>query len=244
MRSPLANPIGITPSVLPTQVTGNTPSTYTVYNQTISVTSFDNTCHVTISNFDSGNTGLPQPKVINNDNETVTVQVQGTATGFGTMTFQVNVVDTAVDPITKQSKPNQASQIFNVVIYQIFEVDVSKIQGVSSLNYPAQSGAPPKGPGLNVNYSWMFQPGMQLDIVDPNNPSAQEKFTVLYVNQTRPNTITGLFYNLQGYGVGSNFFLPGQPGAVPGSIMGNPGPQNQFDHRQNSALVPHHSIIE
>ena len=65
---------------------------------------------------------------------------------------------------------------------------------------------------------------------------------VQQVNQTSANTITAIFVN--NHASGAMLILPGQPGAVPGSIMGNPGPQQRFDHRLNTALVPHYSIIK
>ncbi len=177
--------------------------------------------------------------------QNVPIPIKGMATGFGTLTFTVKVVDSTVP------NPIIVTQVYTIVIYQPFEVDVAQVQGVASLNYPAPNGTPLTGPSLNVNYSWSFQPGMQLIVVDPAT-GAQEPITVLYVNETRQNTITAFFWNPPGYGVSSSLFLPGQPGAVPGntvrgvpgSILGNPGPQNLFDHRQNTALVPHYSIIE
>jgi hypothetical protein len=38
--------------------------------------------------------------------------------------------------------------------------------------------------------------------------------------------------------------IPTTPGQVPSSILGNPGPQDSFDPRQNTLLVPHFSIIQ
>jgi hypothetical protein len=38
--------------------------------------------------------------------------------------------------------------------------------------------------------------------------------------------------------------VPTTLGSVPNSIFANPGPQDAFDPRQNTLLVPHFSIIQ
>lgn len=120
-------------------------------------------------------------------------------------------------------------------------VQVSQLQGTTVLNYPAQSlllanATQMVGPALAVTYSWQIQPNMDLIIDSGTN---QETITVQSVSG---NTITAVFF--KSHATGTPLSLAGQPGIVPGTILGNPGPQLRFDHRLNTAIVPHYSIIK
>ena len=143
------------------------------------------------------------------------------------------------------------------------------LTGVTSVSYPAQIN-PQVGPSAAVSNNWQIQPGMTLEI-DPTvlpyggNPgyAGNPEFFVLApgpilinnlasVPSVNPagNSITTILYKPHIIPPAPNalpgplLVLPGQPGAVPFTIMGNPGPQLRFDHRMNTALVPHYSIIK
>src|SRR5262249_8443859 len=119
------------------------------------------------------------------------------------------------------------------------EVQVGSVQGVATVD-TSKSAAPPGSSSMKVSYPWLIQPTMSLTVFDTVN--SMEPIQVLAINQTQPNTITAVFNNPHSGKV--PLVLPGTLGAMPGTIMGNAGPQPRFDHRLNSALVPHYSIIK
>ena len=180
--------------------------------------------------------------------------VANVAAGSSWVTFTGTPIASATNPPTPtdyftinfhKTTGGFSKQYFKISIPQSTQVTLNQVNGVANVNFPSQStppGVPPVGPSMNVNYSWKIQPGMQLVIsgTDANTGAAiQETTTVTAVNG---NTITATFANA--YAAGAWLLLPGQTGAVPNSILGNPGPQQLFDHRQNTALVPHYSIIQ
>ena len=186
------------------------------------------------------------------------VHVHGTPTASGNAILKVSVTTKTGVTTTYYYQIQMAVEVLVAPQPPPSAALTTSIQGVSSLNYPAQSvnakQLTPVGPGLSVNFPWQIKqpatpwtPGKQIGpsqgmalIIDPlANP---ETFYVLNVNQTKANSITAVFY--QNHGLNVPVILPGQAGAVPGSIMGHPGPQPRFDHRLNTALVPHYNIIK
>jgi hypothetical protein len=104
-------------------------------------------------------------------------------------------------------------------------------------------------PGL-VNVNFRIRPGMQLKFIEGDAKKA-ETVTVLAVDYNL-NQITANITktHAQGTTVMPNLTaltVPTTPGPqnVPGSVLGNPGPQEgAFDPRQNTLVVPHFSIIQ
>jgi hypothetical protein len=143
----------------------------------------------------------------------------------GNCAFSVTATDsTGVLPST--------TQFYYIPVY--CPLPVSQLSGVSNLSAPF-TNLNLSTPSINVNYPWQIQPGMMLSIDG-------EIVTIQSVNTTT-NVVTALFQNAHNQLGPVPLLLPGQTGVVPGSILGNPGPQQQFDHRLNTALVPHYSII-
>lgn len=95
---------------------------------------------------------------------------------------------------------------------------------------------------FRVDFS--LQPGMQVEI-DSGAGNAEVVTIISTTTTPQPITITAVFG--QNHAAGAVFSVPAAQAVdspTPGMIYGNPGPQPHFDHRLNSFLVPHYSIIQ
>jgi hypothetical protein len=96
----------------------------------------------------------------------------------------------------------------------------------------ATGGTATAPPPVGVTMNWIIQPGSQIKV-------DAETVTVQAVVG---NTITAVF--TQNHNRGAPVGLPGIPGPIPGTVLGNPGPQPRYNPRNNEAVVLHFNIIE
>jgi hypothetical protein len=100
----------------------------------------------------------------------------------------------------------------------------------------AASGTNTAPAPVGVTMNWTIQPGSTLTV---GTGATQETVTVQAVNGT---TITAVF--TQNHNTGDPVSIPGTPGPVAGTVLGNPGPQQRYNPRSNGAVVLHFNIIE
>jgi hypothetical protein len=89
-----------------------------------------------------------------------------------------------------------------------------------------------------------LQPGMQVEI-DSGAGNSELVTIISTTSSPLPLTVTAMFG--QNHAAGANFSVPAVQAVdtpTAGMIYGNPGPQPRFDHRLNTYLVPHYSIIQ
>jgi hypothetical protein len=101
----------------------------------------------------------------------------------------------------------------------------------------AVSGTLTAPPPVGVTLNWSFQPGTQVTV----NAGNFNEETVT-ITAAAAGTITAVF--TKDHQQGETLTVPGTPGSVPNTVLGNPGPQQRYDPRANSAVVLHFNIIE
>jgi hypothetical protein len=94
--------------------------------------------------------------------------------------------------------------------------------------------AGPAAAPVGVTMNWIIQPGSRIKV-------DSEIVTVQAVTPAPP-TITAVF--TQNHGNGAPVSLPGTPGPIGGTVLGNPGPQQRYNPRTNEAVVLYFNIIE
>jgi hypothetical protein len=99
----------------------------------------------------------------------------------------------------------------------------------------AVSGTATAPPPVGTSMPFNIQPGMQLVV-------EQETITVTAVTPAPTPTITADF--AQNHPLNAPVSLPGAPGPLPGTTLGNPGPQLGYDPRNNGAVVLYYNIIQ
>jgi hypothetical protein len=102
----------------------------------------------------------------------------------------------------------------------------------------AAAGSIQAPPPVGVTLNWSFQPGMQVTV----GAGTANQETVTITAPPVGTTITAVFNN--NHAVGETVTVPGTSGPLPNTVLGNPGPQQRYDPRANSAVVLHFNIIE
>jgi hypothetical protein len=101
----------------------------------------------------------------------------------------------------------------------------------------AVSGTATAPPPVGVSLRWALQPGVQ--VVVGAGTANQETVTLTAV---APGTVTAAFAG--NHAAGETVTIPGTPGPLPNTVLGNPGPQARYDPRANGAAVLHFNIVE